>query len=310
MRSMRGIIFALAVFAIMSLASPSFARHPRCFGWGGGFYSNTCYAGFNNPWVDGWGRGYSSFGCAPVYRFCYPQVYAEYYGGCYPGYAGYYGNYSPYGIGYYDPPVFAPAELLYGPLAVRRFLGMSEPGPAAIVPRVVEARRPREASPEYRRRGEQLIAQGDVLFREQKYQQAIERYKTASEMAPDLAEAYWHKGHAYAATKRYELAAASYRRALAIDPDIRRDGFSLAALYGDTAMAKGAHLEAIAGYALERPDSADTFFVLGIFLHYSGEAERAEKFFLRAATLSSPDAAWLAGFVPGAVPVKLDEAEL
>ena len=313
----RGIIFAAVALALALLATPSFARHPRCgIGWGGGFYSNTCYAGFNSPWVGygncNYGGGYTNFGCVPYQAGYYPPVTYG-YGGCYPGYTSYYYG-SPYGYApYYNPPVFAPAELLYGPLAARRFFGMPEPTvPAAptVVLRLTEKKKPREASPEYRRKAEQFIAQGDMLFREQKYQQAIDRYRTASEMAPDAAEAYWHKGHAYAATNRYELAAASFRRALFIDPDIRRDDFSLTRLYGDTVMAKTAHLESIAGYALEHPDSADAYFVLGIFLHYTGEAERAEKFFVRAAELSSPDAAHLAGFVPGAVPVKADETEI
>jgi hypothetical protein len=305
---------------LVSLVSPVQARHPHCWGgglgyagYGGGFYSNTCYAGFNSPWIGygncGWGGGY---GCVP-YRGCY------YYGG-YPAYNTFYCNSYPYGYGdYYSGPVFAPAGAIYGPVAVRNFLGMAEPTaptPAAVKPTAVvvkkftEPRKVREASPEYRRKSDQFVAQGDMLFREQKYQQAVDRYKSAAEMAPNSAEAYWHKGHAYAATNRYELAASCFRRALTLNPDIDRGGFSLDKLYDDTRMAKEAHLEAIAGYCLEHPDTADAYFVLGVFLHYNGEADRAEKFFARAAELAGPDATYLACFVPGVVPVKVDELEL
>lgn len=326
-------IFMAAALLLLALASPTFARHPHCGwggggfggyggygGYGGGFYANTCYGGFNNSWVgygnsgygnSGWGGNY---GCVP-----YRSSYYLNNGGCYPAYNTFYYNAYPYVDGaYINPPIFAPAAAIYGPAAARRFFGMAEPTApdvvaaraAVLVRKLTEPRKVREASPEYRRRAEQFIAQGDMLFREQKYQQAVDRYKTAAEMAPDSAEAYWRKGHAYAATNRYELAASSFRRALTLNPSIAREGFSLDMLYGDTRMAKEAHLESIAGHCLENTDSADAYFVLGIFLHYSGEADRAAKFFARAAELGGADAAYLAGFVPGAVPVTAAGLEL
>ncbi len=317
---LRKSILALTAFVLLPLASSALARHPHgsfgnCgIGYGGGFFSNTCYAGFNSPFVYGtYGYGNCGYGYVP-YRGCnYPRACYSY-----PAYNTFYYNSYPYGYGVYgDGPIFAPAEAIYGPAAARRFFGMAEPtAPDAVarvavaVRKLTEPRKVREASPEYRRKADQFIAQGDMLFREQKYQQAIDRYKSAAEMAPDSAEACWHKGHAYAATKRYELAAASFRRALTLNPDIARDGFTLGKLYGDTHMAREAHLESIAGFCLEKPTSADAYFVLGIFLHYCGEADRAEKFFAHAAELVGPDASYLAGFVPGIVPVKADGLEL
>ncbi|MFN0021169.1 MAG: tetratricopeptide repeat protein [Pirellulaceae bacterium] len=325
----QGISFLMTAVVLVALAAPAEARHPHCWGggcgyggFGGGFYSNTCYAGFNSPFVYGnYGYGNCGYGCVP-YRGCYYP--GTYYGG-YPAYNTFYYNSYPYGYGVVgNGPIFAPAQAIYGPGAVRNFLGMAEPtapAPAAVRPltlkssavvvkKLTEPRKVREASPEYRRKADQFIAQGDMLFHEQKYQQAVDRYKSAAEMAPDSAEAYWHKGHAYAATNRYELAASCFRRALTLNPDIARGGFGLDKLYGDTRMAKEAHLEAIAGYCLEHPDTADAYFVLGVFLHYNGEADRAEKFFTRAAELAGPDATYLARFVPGVVPVKKDELEL
>jgi len=56
----------------------------------------------------------------PRYRVYYPPAYGYGYG--YP--APYYG-YPPYyyGYRYYYGPVFVPAETMYGPAAVRRFMG-------------------------------------------------------------------------------------------------------------------------------------------------------------------------------------------
>lgn len=320
---MRGTFSIIgAALVLVSLASPVQARHPHCFGggycgyggYGGGFYSNTCYAGFNSPFIYG-NYGYGSYGNCGYRGGFYPGMY-----GGYPAYNTFYYNSYPYGYGVVgNGPIFAPASAVYGPGAVRAFLGMAEPtapAPAAakasavVVKKLGEPRKLRETSPEYRRKADQFIAQGDILFREQKYQQAVDRYKSAADMAPDSAEAFWHKGHAYAATNRYELAAASFRRALTLNPDIARGGFSLGKLYGDTLAAKEAHLEAIAASCLENPTSADGYFVLGIFLHYSGEEDRAEKFFTKAAELGGPDRKYLARFVPGAVHVKKDELDL
>ena len=56
--------------------------------------------------------------------------------------------------------------------------------------------------------------------------------------------------------------------------DIGRNGFALDALYGDVGTAKTSHLESLANRALET-DSPNAYFLLGMTLHYSGEAARA-----------------------------------
>lgn len=315
-------VLGLVVGAMLLLASGAEARHPHCGvryggfgGYGGGFYSNTCYSGFNKY---GWGGNCFSFstGCNPCFQsynycgpsyYCAPRVYTSYY---------YNGCYAPYGYNTFYSGGYYPQGIYYSP----RF-GVAAPpagAPAPVAARVAVAKpKIRATNVEYRRKGEQYLAQADSLFREQKYQQAIERYKLASETAPDLAEAFWHKGHAYVATNRYELAAASFKRALAINPRVDRNGFSLAKLYGTTTIAKTGHLETLAAYALEHSDSADAFFLLGVFLKYDGEPDRAAPFFARAAELSRGESAHLAGFLPlpedskpVVVPVSRDELEI
>jgi tetratricopeptide (TPR) repeat protein len=302
MATTRTIILAL----LLALgASDVWADHGHC--WGGGFRGGFFSVGYGFP------------ACGYVYR---PRLF-----GCYGyplGGAFCYEAYHPYGIyystrcgyaDYYLPPVFAPAELLYGPRAVKTFLGIPDAGAPLVVrrPEEEEPVKVRVANAEYRRKAEQLISVGDRLFREQKYQQAIERYKQAAAMAPDMAETYWRRGHAYVATNRYDLAAGTFKRALALNPDVERGGFSLADLYGPASIAKTSHLEALAGEALARGDDPDCYFLLGIFLRYDGQADRAEKFFRCAAELAGADAAHLAGFLPAderALPVAAEGIEL
>lgn len=291
------VVLALALFVPL----PAHADHGYC-GWGG-----ISLGGY------GYGYGYG-------YR---PRLYRNFYYGndYYPYGPSFYGGYEPHGIyyspydgysSYYLPPVFAPAELLYGPRAVKQFLGIADQPQVLLRDDPPDEPRVRVANATYRRKADQLITQGDVLFREQKYTHAIDRYKEAAERAPDMAETHWRKGHAYVAMHRYELAAAAFKRALALEPDVVRGDFSLSQLYGPAATVKTSHLEALAGETLVRSDSADLYFLLGVFLRYDGQAERAEKFFVRALDLAGSKGGYLAAFFPKAdepVPVAADELE-
>ena len=283
----------------------------------------TAEAGHGHFCGGGWGG--ISLGIGPGFGCYQPRMIGGYYGGyygggCYP-YGGYYDAFNPYGIyyaprygyaEYYLPPVFAPAELLYGPRAVKQFLGIEDrPLVLGAGDRGAEdAAKPRVSSPTYRRKAEQFLAQGDALFREQKYAQAVDRYRQATVLAPDLAEVHWRKGHAYVAMHRYELATAAMKRALELSADVDRGGFSLTRLYGDGATVKTSHLETLAGEALVHGDSADVYFLLGVFLRYDGQSERAEKFFRRAQELTGGAAEHLAAFLkPMDVPVAARELE-
>ena len=62
-------------------------------------------------------------------------------------------------------------------------------------------------------------------------------------------------------------------------------------------MAKAGHLESLAELALNKSSESDAYFLIAIFLHYDGQADRAEKFFARAAELAGPGSTYLAGFI-------------
>jgi tetratricopeptide (TPR) repeat protein len=127
---------------------------------------------------------------------------------------------------------------------------------------------------------------GDAHWAEQQYQLALQQYKTAAGAARDLATPYLRQGMALIATRRYDLAADAFVRALDVDDAVPDSDFRLDTLYGDLRLAKNSHLESLAGRALENPDDARMLFVLGVFLHFDGEPERAVKFFRKSAELS------------------------
>jgi tetratricopeptide (TPR) repeat protein len=149
-----------------------------------------------------------------------------------------------------------------------------------------------------RRKADQQIATGDMLFREQKFHAALQRYKDASRLAPDMAETYWRQGHALIATANFALAGGAFKRALALDSATSRDGFSLDQLYGPATIAKTSHVEDLAAWALDHANTSDAYFLMGVTLQYDGQADRAAKFFARAAEIAGPSGSHIAAFVP------------
>ena len=212
----------------------------------------------------------------------------------------------------------------YGLPAIARLLGIAPQPPLPLAGgkaatdqaarqagETEKAFRPRRSNQQARDRAARYLAIGDKLFAEQRFHEALQRYKSAAAAAPDLAESYFRQGHALIATHRYKLAAAAFKRALQIYPDLRRGGFQLDDLYQDNRLAKASHQEALAKAALEEQRNSDLMFLLAVTLHYDGAPKRAEKFFARAAQLSKSGREHLRPFVPAtksapAVPVSTD----
>lgn len=155
----------------------------------------------------------------------------------------------------------------------------------------------RYSNPDARSKARAYLTQGDNMFREQRYAAAAQQYRAAASLAPDLAEANWRYSHTLVAMGEFDLAVNAVNRALAASKDTTRNGFTLDTLYGTIGTAKASHLERLANQALET-DSPNAYFLLGMTLHYSGEAARAEKFFTKAAEVTSGSATHIAAFVP------------
>lgn len=155
----------------------------------------------------------------------------------------------------------------------------------------------RYSNPDARSKARAYLTQGDNMFREQRYAAAAQQYRAAISLAPDLAEANWRYSHTLVAMGEFDLAVNAVNRALAASSDTARNGFTLDTLYGTLGTAKASHLERLANQALET-DSPNAYFLLGMTLHYSGEAARAEKFFVKAAEVTSGNATHIAAFAP------------
>lgn len=174
------------------------------------------------------------------------------------------------------PPVdefVVPARVLEPAAPVRR---------EADPPRVEEPR-VKEAPADARTRSDRYLREGDKLFAKQRYHEALTQYKSATAVDSSSAGSHFRQGFALIATERFPQAAEEFRRGLSLDPRYVHADFRLGELYGTNRAPFTRHLDALAAAALERPDDAELMFALGVTLHYDGQADRATKFFAKAA---------------------------
>ena len=313
-------------------------------GWGGGYCGYGGYGGGYGGYRScgyGWGGIGLSVGCyRPFYsynycapNYCYRPSYI--YGGYnvpryyYPQSIGYYGY---YGSTYDSNSNFNSLALTPGPVAaettpaqVLNLLRLNQndllanlrertnplPRIGGLQETTFTAARPalNQSNVAQRRKADQQLATGDMLFREQKFHAALQRYKDAARLAPDMAETYWRQGHALIATANFELAGGAFKRALALDPNTSREGFTLDKLYGPATIAKTTHLEDLAAWALDHTASSEPYFLMGVTLHYDGQTDRAGKFFARAAEMAGATGGHIAAFAPAAAPAAALVAE-
>jgi tetratricopeptide (TPR) repeat protein len=210
-------------------------------------------------------------------------------------------------VDYYTPPYDIPADARLAAFtgdaagaagaAARDEASPVERGTATV----------RTSNAESRRKAGLLAEAGDAFFRKQRFHEALQQYKTAARIAPDVADYYLRQGHALVATKRYDLAAEAFKRGLAIDPAVAMSALRLDTLYHDSRLAKHSHLDMLAATALGSPDDADLLFVLGVFLHFDGQADRARKFLERSAALSTGHGDYVRPFLEvGRAPLPID----
>ncbi|GAA4426744.1 tetratricopeptide repeat protein [Bremerella cremea] len=260
--------------------------------WGGNWGGNYPYYGGN--W---YGAGLSIGVLPPPYGYVNPYAYPFAYGGGYSTiypYGTYYRPGDQY-LEYYLPPT-EPAELNYGPQAMKQFMGL--PRDFAIQPQrtgtfdsivtplptssTVESAKPvviEQPSPQAIQRAAHFIESGDNLFAQQRYQEALGRYKDAIAAAPGFAEAYLRKGLAYLATNRPDEAVEAIERAIQQDPKVVDTSLTLQGMLGNNGLAKSSIIEANARRAVTDPENPKYLFCVAVLLFFDGDDEQATKVF-------------------------------
>jgi tetratricopeptide (TPR) repeat protein len=229
------------------------------------------------------GRYYSQDGDTVVYDPCYVYNYP------YP----------------YLSPVYAPADDLFGPRAMQRFMGGEDrlqPLPAEREQGPTDLPEPKKAIERATNQRATALAQrfmglGDAQFAEQEFADANARYRKASQSAPQLADVWFRQGFALSAMGRYDQAVAAMKRGMKISPNWAKSGFRLEELYGADKTVRNDCLEVLAKAAEDRPNNANVLFLVGVHLHFFGQPARAQKFFNRAKELSGGDEEHIVAFL-------------
>lgn len=254
--------------------------------------------GYNYPYYGGYWGGTSlsiGFGLPPAYGTYgffsagYPYTYGYGNSSLYP-YGTYYRPSDQY-LEYYLPPT-EPAELNYGPQAMKQFMGL--PRDFAIEPQrtgqfeslvtpipsplKIETAKPtsiEQPSEQAIERAEHFIQSGDNLFQQQRYQEALGRYKDAVAAAPGYAEGHLRKGLAYLATNRPDEAVDAIELAIQQNPEVADTSLTLNALLGNNGLAKTSIIEANARRAVTDPQNPKYLFCVGVLLYFDGDKDRA-----------------------------------
>ena len=207
--------------------------------------------------------------------------------------------FSPLGYPYLPSPNFGYVPVPFAPIA---------PAPAPTnppkndPPEPPAKQQPKATNVEQKSKAGKFMAFGDVYFGKQKYLSAVERYKTAAQQAPDLAEPYFRQACAFIALGQYESATKAFRRGLSVRADWANAPFRLDQIYGEDKIAKTTHQENLAKAVEANPVNANLLVALGMHLFFDGQRERADVFFVRAAQLGGNEDKLLDDFLPKPAP--------
>jgi tetratricopeptide (TPR) repeat protein len=135
-----------------------------------------------------------------------------------------------------------------------------------------------------------FVAFGDAHFGNEKYNDALDRYRRATRECPQLGDAWFRQGFALAAQGHYDQAARAMRRGLEEKPDWVDGNFRLDELYGDDTAGKKSRLDEMVKAAEADPTNGDLAFVVGVHLYCDGKPDQAEPFFRRTAQIRGSDA--------------------
>ncbi len=232
----------------------------------------------------------------------------------------------PYWYPYYPyryyPPVFVPAETLYGPGPVMRMMGVGHwfqsggsstsgsggsgmlrerpaPAPREVVPRQAAKPVGPPLAPESAViQAWKYIGNGDAAFAAADYHRANQRYAQAIKAAPTVVEAWLRQGLAQTALGNYELAVAAIRESLELKPDLPKGRFRIWELFNDDQQAARRYVEALVKKAEENPKDANLAFLAGVHLYFDEQPKQAERYINRAIEAGLADRPFVRAFLP------------
>jgi tetratricopeptide (TPR) repeat protein len=140
------------------------------------------------------------------------------------------------------------------------------------------------------------IGFGDALFAKQRYAEAADRYRRASNTAPQLADAWFRRAFALTATGRYDTAVRSINRGLKLDPKWPDTAFEATDALWPDLDAKKEYFTTLEKIAEDKPEDADVQFLVGVHFHVDGQDAKAQKYFARAKRIAGSKDEHIAAF--------------
>lgn len=174
------------------------------------------------------------------------------------------------------------------------------PGAETEILRRVIALRKSDAND--RTRADQAIADGDQEFADGQYRRAMLDYRDALKRAPDYPLALFRAGHAHTVLGDYDLAVTYFGMGLELSRDTVRDGFTLDTLYKGDAISKQQHYGELGAALRRQPQDGGLNYLMGMMLHYDGNATKAGEYFRKAVELPGRHRPYAAMYLPDAPP--------
>ncbi len=174
------------------------------------------------------------------------------------------------------------------------------PGAETEILRRVIALRKSDAND--RTRADQAIADGDQEFADGQYRRAMLDYRDALKRAPDYPLALFRAGHAHTVLGDYDLAVTYFGMGLELSRDTVRDGFTLDTLYKGDAISKQQHYGELGAALRRQPQDGGLNYLMGMMLHYDGNAAKAEEYFRKAVDLPGRHRPYAAMYLPDEPP--------
>ncbi|MGQ0636685.1 MAG: tetratricopeptide repeat protein [Planctomycetaceae bacterium] len=254
--------------------------------------------GLNRGWSGFHSFGYSSVGAGSITGLNY--YYGPVWGGGWP-YTGAY--YSPWGyvpapvFGYTPPP--APIIVLDAPIwpgldpannaVLQEWLPGPKDGAARGAPPDDDLPLPvKTSNVDAKRKSMRYQATGDEYLAKGDYTQALMRYRQAYAAAPDRSEPRFRVAVTLAALGHFGQAADELKRLVRLDPRWPAHGDRLDDVFGpEHQLAKHSMLSRAADWVKEDIRDPQRLFLMGVFLHFNEDVDKARPFFEAAGQLSN-----------------------
>ena len=133
------------------------------------------------------------------------------------------------------------------------------------------------------------LANGDQAFTESDFAEAVREYQRAVELRPEQAVGWLRLGFGLIAIDQRAQALSAFKEAATKSRRLHTDDCNLSQLYRGQEQLKSDHLNRLAKHAIDQPDSSSHWLLVGVFLWFDGQQDRAESFLKQASSMAEAD---------------------